>query len=57
MLDVIFKGRVTLDKEQKDEFLRNFQDILNKHNAQFFGECSIFEFDDCEIITDEENND
>ena len=56
MTDLIFKGKVSLENKQRDSFIRAFNDLLVSYNAQFSGEVKSFEFDDCEIIEDEETS-
>lgn len=56
MTDLIFKGKVSLENKQRDNFIRAFNDLLVSYNAQFSGEVKSFEFDDCEIIEDEETS-
>ncbi len=54
MTDLIFKGKVSLKNIQRDNFVRAFNDLLTKYDATFSGEVKSFEFDECEIIEDEE---
>ena len=48
ILDLAFKGKVTLPLEKEQDFLKDFEDLLAKHDAYFDG--TIRSYDDCEII-------
>ena len=50
ILDLAFKGKVTLSSETEQDFLKDFEDLLAKHDAYFDGTIRAYEFDDCEII-------
>ena len=50
ILDLAFKGKVTLSSEKEQDFLKDFEDLLAKHDACFDGTIRSYEFDDCEII-------
>lgn len=56
MTDLIFNGKITISSDKRDEFLRSFNDLLASNNLQFNGTVNAYEFDDCEIIEDEENS-
>lgn len=50
MVKIIFKSAVETTKNNKDLFMYEFQQILNKYNAQFRGTCNIIDFEDVEFI-------
>lgn len=54
ILDLVFKGKITIALEEEKDFLKDFEDLLVKHNAQFNGTIRSYEFDECEIIEEVE---
>lgn len=50
ILDLAFKGKVTLPLEKEQNFLKDFEDLLVKHEAYFDGIIRSYEFDECEIV-------
>lgn len=50
ILDLAFKGKVTLSSEKEQDFLKDFEDLLVKHEAYFDGTIRSYEFDECEIV-------
>lgn len=53
MTEIVFKGTISIP-ENEDLFLRDFDALLGAHNASFHGTVKAYQFDDCEIISDEE---
>ena len=41
ILDLAFKGKVTLPLEKEQDFLKDFEDLLAKHDA-YFDDRSLF---------------
>ena len=50
ILDLAFKGKVNLPLEKEQDLLKDFEDLLAKHDAYFDGTIRSYEFDHCEII-------
>ena len=50
ILDLAFKVKVTLPLENEQNFLKDFEDLLVKHEAYFDGTIRSYEFDECEIV-------
>ena len=53
MTEIIFKGKISVP-ENEDLFLKDFDALLGSHSASFHGSIKAYQFDDCEIISDEE---
>jgi hypothetical protein len=53
MIDLVLKGKITF-KGSEDKFLEDFGKFLDSHQATFDGTYRVYQFDDCEIISDEE---
>lgn len=53
MVDLVFKGKVIIPQNE-DDFLKDFDILLQKHNARFIGDAKVYQFDDCEVISYEE---
>lgn len=54
ILDLVFKGKITISLEKEKDFLKDFEDLLIKHDAYFDGTVKSYEFDECEIIEEVE---
>lgn len=55
MIEVIFKGTVSIDNENEPKFIEDFKGLLSKYNALYSGEIRAYEFDDVEVIEIEED--
>lgn len=53
MIDFIFKGKITLNSNNKEEFINNFNLFLEKNNASFTGSLNFIEFEEAIVIEDE----
>lgn len=53
MTDIVIKGKIYVP-ENEDLFYEDFDKLLQKHNAHFKGSIKAYQFDDCEIISNEE---
>jgi hypothetical protein len=54
MIQIIFKGKFELEEKNSSAFIQDIENLLKKHNCTFYGSINSFQFDDCEIIADEE---
>lgn len=54
MIDFIFKGKITLNSNNKEEFINKFDMFLKENNANFTGNLEFIEFEEAIIIEDEE---
>lgn len=54
ILDLVFKGKVTISLEKEKDFLKDFEDLLVKHDGYFDGTIKSYEFDECEIVEEVE---
>lgn len=52
MTDIVIKGKIHVP-ENEDLFYEDFDKLLQKHQAIFNGSIKAYQFDDCEIISDE----
>lgn len=52
-IEIILRGKVCTNDSQK--FIDGFNKLLSDTNSKFFGQSFIHEFDDAEIIEDEES--
>lgn len=52
MIDFIFNGTISIDNENKDAFIEDFNKFLESQKAVFSGVVRINEFEDAEIIDD-----
>lgn len=55
MVDITINGSITFPK-YPDEFSKDFNDLLSKYSAHFHGRIQSYEFDEAEIVIDEEMN-
>jgi hypothetical protein len=53
MTDIVIKGKIHVPGSE-DLFCEDFDKLLQKHNAMFDGSIKVYQFDDCEIISNEE---
>lgn len=53
MVDLIFKGKISIPGDEEN-FLKDFDSLLEKHHASFTGDAKVYQFDDCEVISYEE---
>ena len=53
MQEIVFKGKINVPSDE-DLFLKDFDELLEKHRASFTGSVQVYQFDDCEIISDGE---
>lgn len=51
MNDFYFNGTISLNSD-KDIFIKDFNEFLNKHDAIFKGSIRVDEFEEAEIIND-----
>lgn len=56
MIDIILKGKISISSENRDKFLRAFDDLLVQNNATYIGTVKSYEFDEVEIVEDEETD-
>lgn len=53
MTDIVIKGKIHVPGSE-DLFCEDFDKLLQRHNAMFDGSIKVYQFDDCEIISNEE---
>lgn len=53
MVDLVIKGEISIPGNE-DAFCKDFDMILGKHQARFNGTIKVYQFDDCEVVSDEE---
>ena len=56
MIQIVFKGKFTFDDENASSFIKDVENLIKQHNGEYMGIINRFQFDDCEIIEDETNN-
>lgn len=56
MIQIVFKGKFSFDDSNSSDFIKDVEDLVVKHKGTYVGMISRFQFDDCEIIEDEEDN-
>lgn len=56
MVDIIIHGKATFQKEQVQEFLKDLDALFVKYETRFHGNIQSYEFEECELIIDEETN-
>jgi hypothetical protein len=54
MTDVVIKGKIYVPGIE-DLFYEDFDKLLQKHDARFDGSIKAYQFDDCEVISDEKD--
>ena len=54
MTDVVIKGKIYVPGNE-DSFYEDFDKLLQKHDARFDGSIKAYQFDDCEVISDEKD--
>ena len=54
MTDVVIKGKIYVPGNE-DLFYEDFDKLLQKHDAHFDGSIKAYQFDDCEVISDEKD--
>lgn len=54
MTDVVIKGKIYVPGNE-DLFYEDFDKLLQKHDACFDGSIKAYQFDDCEVISDEKD--
>lgn len=54
MIDLVLKGKICFPENNEDEILRDFDIFLAEHKAHFDGTARVYQFDNCEIVSDEE---
>lgn len=56
MVDLVIKGKIFIPGNE-DAFCEDFDKFLDDHKAHFDGSIKIYQFDDCEIVSDEKVED
>lgn len=54
MTDISLNGTISVPNEFKDKFIEDLNEFLINHNSQFNGSIRYHEFDDYEIIEEDE---
>lgn len=54
MIDISLNGTISIPNEFVDKFIKDLDEFLINHNSQFHGSIRYHEFDDCEIIEENE---
>ena len=54
MTDVVIKGKIYVPGNE-DLFYEDFDKLLQKYDARFDGSIKAYQFDDCEVISDEKD--
>lgn len=52
MIDFIFNGTISITTDNKDAFIKDFNQFLTLKDAVFKGVLRTIEFDDAEIVND-----
>lgn len=49
-VDLVFQGKLSVPKEDMEQFLQDFDEFLRNHKTEFDGRIRSFEFESCEVI-------
>lgn len=57
MIQIVFRGKFSFDDKTSSDFIKDVEELVVKHKGSYEGTITRFQFDDCEIIEDETDND
>lgn len=53
-VDIIFQGKIVVKKSKQEDLIKDFDELLKKHESYFQGSIHSFEFTECEVIEENE---
>lgn len=56
MIQIVFKGKFSFDDSKASEFIKDIEKLITTHGGNYEGVITRFQFDDCEVIEDETDN-
>lgn len=56
MIQIVFKGKFSFDNSKASEFIKDIEKLIATHGGNYEGAITSFQFDDCEVIEDETDN-
>lgn len=56
MIQIVFKGKFSFDDSEAPAFIKDIEKLIATHGGSYEGAITSFQFDDCEVVEDETDN-